>query len=72
MVFFKNDKLMIEGRPSQIFLLQITSGLENSSGYAFWLKKLKNDIDIALKASRITRYHAVYICEKKKCGTLAE
>ena len=25
------------------------SGLENSPGCVFWLKKLKNDIEIALK-----------------------
>ena len=48
------------------------SGLENSPWYVFWLKKLKNDIIIALKptgiksyANPIKIYHAVYICEKK-------
>ena len=33
--------------------LQITSGLENSPGYLFWLKKLKNNIKIALKPTAI-------------------
>ena len=36
-------------------LLKITSGLKNSPGYLFWLKKLKNDIEIALKATGIKR-----------------
>ena len=34
-------------------LLKITSGLKNFPGYVFWLKKLKNDIEIALKPTGI-------------------
>ena len=48
-------------------------------GYVFWLKKLKNDIKIALKLTGIKLrvnpikiYNVVYICEKKRCGTKAE
>ena len=33
--------------------LQIICGFENSPGYLFWLKKLKNDIKIALKPTGI-------------------
>ena len=33
--------------------LKITSGLENSPGYLFFLKKLKNDMKIALKPTGI-------------------
>ena len=57
----------------------MTSGLKNSPGYLFWLKKLKNDIKIALKPTGIKPeknlikiYYVVHICEKKWCGTIAE
>ena len=30
-------------------LLKINSDLKNAPGYAFWLKKLKKDIEISLK-----------------------
>ena len=60
MAFLKNDKLMmIGGGGGQIqqflrwIVLKITSGLENSPGYAFWLKKLENDIKIPLKPTCI-------------------
>ena len=53
-------------------LIKTTSGLKNSLGYLFWLKKLKNDIKIALKPNGIKLqknlikiYYAVYICEKE-------
>ena len=61
-------------------LFKITFGLKNPPTYVFWLKKLKNDIEIALKLdcskscyntgiklweNPIKIYHAVYICEKK-------
>ena len=78
MAFFKNDKLMMIGGGGQILrfrrqlLLKITSGFKNSPGYVFWFKKLKNDIEIALKstgielqANPIKVYHVVYICEIK-------
>ena len=68
---------MIEGGPSQILhflrylLLKIIFSLKDFPGYVFWLKKLKNDIKIALKptgiklyANPIKIYHVVYICEK--------
>ena len=60
-------------------LLKITSGLKNSPWYLFLIKKLKNDIKVALKltgiklqANPIKIYHAVYICQKRRCGTIAE
>ena len=78
MAFFKNDKLMMIGGGGQILrfrrqlLLKITSGFKNSPGYVFWFKKLKNDIEIALKstgielqANPIKVYPVVYICEIK-------
>ena len=34
-------------------MLKITSGLKNSPEHVFWLKKLKNDIEIALKPAGI-------------------
>ena len=34
---------------SWITSVKVTSGLKNSPGYVFWLGKLKNDIEIALK-----------------------
>ena len=50
--------------------LEITSGLKNSPGYVFLLKKLKKDIEIALTPTSIVLSilhgkHAIYICEKK-------
>ena len=52
-------------------LLKITSGLKNSPGHDFWLKKLKNDIKITLKPTGIKLqenpikiYYAVYNCKK--------
>ena len=73
---FKNGKLMMIGEGTAkycIFLnnLCLTSGLKNSPGYVFSLRKLKNDIKIALNywywaiGKPIKIYHAVYICEKK-------
>ena len=56
MVFLKNGKLMIEGRPDilHFLLFKITSGLKYSPGYDSWLKKLKDDINTALKPTLIT------------------
>ena len=55
----------------QQLLLKITSGLKNSPGYLFSLKKFKNDIKIVLKPTGIMVwenlikiYYAVYVCEK--------
>ena len=49
----------------------MTSGLKNSPGYFFSLKKFKNDIKIALKPTgimlwenQIKIYYGVYNCEK--------
>ena len=59
MAFLKNYKLMMIGGGSQILhylrelLLKITSGLKNSLGHVFCLKKLKNDMKIALKRTGI-------------------
>ena len=59
MAFLNNGKIMIGEGPSQIlhfrrnFLPKIKSALKKSSGYIFWLKKLKNDIKIALKQTDI-------------------
>ena len=62
MAFLKIDKLMI-GRGKRAgneilhflrsLLTKITSGLKNSAGHAFWIKKLKNDIEIDLKSTGI-------------------
>ena len=62
MAFLKYDRLMLiwgggggGGGGSQIqqflrlLLLKITSGLKNSPEYVLCLKKLKNDINFALK-----------------------
>ena len=45
----------------------------------FLVNKLKNDIEIALKPTGfeleenpIKIYHSVYICKRKRCGTIAE
>ena len=45
--------------------------------YFFWLKKFKNDIEIPLKPTGfelsenpVKIYHSVYICKRKRCGTL--
>ena len=74
MAFLKNDQLMmIRGEGAKYNNFQITSAwLKNSPGYVFWLKKLKNDIKIALKPTGIKLkgnpikiYYAVYICEQK-------
>ena len=35
-------------------LFQSTSGLENPPGHGFWLKKSKNDIEIALKPTSLS------------------
>ena len=59
MAFLKNYKLTVireEGTKYDSSLdnvPNITSDLKNSPGYFFWLKKLKNDIKIALKATGI-------------------
>ena len=42
--------MMIGGRPAKH---NNSSVLKNSPGYVFWLKKLKNDIKIALKPTGI-------------------
>ena len=58
MAFLKNDKLMIVCGSQilhflRLLLLKITSGLKNSPGYIFLVKKLKNDIEIVLKPTGI-------------------
>ena len=87
MAFFKNDKLMMIGGGGQILrfrrqlLLKITSGLKNSPAYVFWFKKLKNDIEIALKSTGIELQAKSYpycmvnmqcISVKKMICTIAE
>ena len=54
-------------------LPKLTSDLKNSPGYVLWLKKLKNGIEISLKATgvelqanHIKICHALYICEKNE------
>ena len=42
----------IQHFPRKLYL-KITSGLKNSPGYVFWLKKLKSDIKIALRSAGI-------------------
>ena len=56
----------------------MNSGYENSLGYV-WPKKLKNDIETALKPTGFEQlenpnktYSSVYICNRKICGILAE
>ena len=54
MVLLINGKLLYIGWHFKYYfffdnLFQTTSGLENSLGCVFWLKKFKNDIEIALK-----------------------
>ena len=64
---------------SLITFVSNSSDLANSLGYLFWLKKFKNDTEIALKPTDfelsenpINIYHSVYICERKRCGTTPE
>ena len=59
MAFLTNGKLMMIERVYKCYIfldnfyLRYFYGLKNSSGYVFWLKKLKNDIAIALKPTGI-------------------
>ena len=77
MAFFKkwqiDDKVLAK---YYIFLdnFCLKEPLKSSPGYVFWLRKLKNDIETALKstgidlyANPIKMYHAVYIWEKNLC-----
>ena len=73
---------MMIGRDGQMqhfpryLLLKITSGFKNSPGYVFWLKKLKNNINIVLKATGnpikqiLSKFTMRYI--SVICGTIAE
>ena len=59
MAFLTNSKLMMIERVDKYYIfldnfcLRYFYGLQNLSGYVFWLKKLKNDIAIALKSTGI-------------------
>ena len=59
MAFLKNYKFTIIREEGTKYdstldnLPKITSDLKNSPGYVFWLKKLKNELKIALKATGI-------------------
>ena len=50
----------------------MTTGLKNSPGFVFWLKKLKNDIEIALKPTALSyrkilsKFTMCYIFVKNK------
>ena len=75
MALFKNDKLMTGAGPTRYYilleklLLKTTSGLQNASVYLFWLKKLKNNMEIFLKPTGIELWSnpiKIYNAVKKK------